>query len=388
MVQVFIMKANKNNTVCFHPLVNRWFVEQIGRQTPIQEKARPQIASSRIKQDDLTIRSQPGIVKPADGLRSPKPNRALLPTNPDQVDSTYGQKESDLPSIRSRDLKVLREMVLNLLGRINSPKRSTSFHLPPSTKTVLTNLEKALTPAFLTDDIDIIAARIKGFVENSGIYFEKHLESVITSIESKQNPTTLAELAKHPMIRAVIAKDIKPNLLFLKQMLDSLSPDSQKRGLKLPAEMKELILQTLSNIDQQQLVALEKPSDPYPFQAFIHNLFFSDKNIDAKLKVVHSKKGREASKKQPRVSLLLEMDRLGMVRTDLWTVSRNLNITFFVQHESVKSAIDNKYRRMEKNLSSLFETVCVNVLVNKRKIDDFMLEDWRRPPKKQVDLNI
>ncbi|MBC2744482.1 MAG: hypothetical protein HGJ93_15970, partial [Desulfosarcina sp.] len=101
-----------------------------------------------------------------------------------------------------------------------------------------------------------------------------------------------------------------------------------------------------------------------------------------------AKKGRDDAHKNPRVSLLLDMDRMGTVRTDLWMVGKDLNITFFVKEEEVKAAIETEHHRIGEMLKEIFNTVAVSVVVNEKRIAEFDGEDLTIPNLRQVDLSI
>ena len=91
---------------------------------------------------------------------------------------------------------------------------------------------------------------------------------------------------------------------------------------------------------------------------------------------------------QHAFALLLEMDRLGPVRTDLWRVGRDLNVTFFVQTEKSRTVINDAKRQIHAALKGTFNTVCVNVVVSEKKIEQFDGEDLTRSPQRQVDLSV
>jgi hypothetical protein len=153
--------------------------------------------------------------------------------------------------------------------------------------------------------------------------------------------------------------------------------------------MKRVVQRTLAHIEQQQLGATEKPVDPDLFQAFSHLLLLADGRREARLKVYYAKKGRgEDASKTPRVALLLEMDRMGTVRTDLWMVGKDLNITFFVQAEETKAEINAVQDEIKTALRESFNTVAVNAVVNKKKIDQFDDEDVSRASQRILDLTI
>ncbi len=103
---------------------------------------------------------------------------------------------------------------------------------------------------------------------------------------------------------------------------------------------------------------------------------------EAGLKVYYAKKGRRGEEgKTPRVALLLEMGRLGMVGKDL-------NITFFVESEQSKTVIDAEQAEIKTALKKSFNTIAVNTVVNKRKIEQFDETDISPVTKKLLDLTI
>ena len=199
---------------------------------------------------------------------------------------------------------------------------------------------------------------------------------------------TPAELARQPVIREIMINDIKPNLLILKEFLDAQPPDSRGAERHVLETLKSLVQRAVSHIVQQQLMATEKPLDPDLFQAFSHLLFLTDSHRNTRLKVYYAKKGRDDAPKNPRVSLLLDMDRMGTVRTDLWMVGKDLNVTFFVKEADVKAAIESEHHRIREMLNDTFNTVAVSVVVNQKKIAEFEGEDLTLPKRRQVDLSI
>jgi hypothetical protein len=117
-------------------------------------------------------------------------------------------------------------------------------------------------------------------------------------------------------------------------------------------------------------------------------MFLTDTQRNARLKVYYAKKGRDDAHKPPRVSLLLDMDRMGAVRTDLWMVGKDLNITFFVKDSEVKETIESEHQRIGEMLKDIFNTVAVSVVVNEKKIAEFEGEELTVPNRRQVDLSI
>lgn len=84
--------------------------------------------------------------------------------------------------------------------------------------------------------------------------------------------------------------------------------------------------------------------------------------------------------------MLLDMDRMGAVRADLWMVGKALHITFFVRDTAVKTAVDGEHHRIGAMLGGLFDSVAVGVVVNAAKIRAIDGADLRPTDRRQVDL--
>ena len=286
------------------------------------------------------------------------------------------------------EMAVLREQIRLLLDGTIQPGKGLSPARPSPMKEALINLQQALNPASSAGDMAALIARVRGFVENSGIYFEKRLEQAISDLQARSPSMTPAELARQPVIREIINSDVKPNLLILKAFLDAQPPDSRVADRHMLETLKSVVQRAVSHIEQQQYMATEKPVNPGLFQAFSHLLFLTDGHRNARLKVYYAKKGRDDAHKNPRVSLLLDMDRMGPVRTDLWMVGKDLNVTFFVKAADIKAAIESERHRIREMLDETFNTVAVSVVVNENKIAEFEGEDLTIPKRRQVDLSI
>jgi hypothetical protein len=253
-------------------------------------------------------------------------------------------------------------------------------------KTVLSEIEQIIHPAMLSGSAENLALRIKSFVLNSGLYFEKHLESTLEKLDSRHRPIDFHQLARHPAIRDLMTKDLKPNLLVLNKRLEFLSQETPTHGANLLDSVRTAVKQVLSNIGEQQLAAIEKPSVPENFQVFLHHLLFEELDKDAQLKVYYRKKSRRDENPQFRLSLMVEMDRLGAVRTDFWVAKKNVNITFFAETEEARRKLNEKQDDLGRKLSKMFETATVKVVASRKKIDDFKSKDLTLSNERQVNL--
>ncbi|MBC2712720.1 MAG: hypothetical protein HGJ94_17550 [Desulfosarcina sp.] len=340
----------------------------------------PPIAGNVAPQDQAGVSPQALAA-----LTANRPQAEMVP-NPAEKAASVTAGPSPPPT--AVDMAVLREQIQQVLDQTIQPEKTASLPLPTPMKGALINLQQALNPASPTGDMTTLVARVRDFVENSGLYFEKRLEQAINTLQTRPTPMTPTELAGHPVIRDLMVKDLKPNLLILKQFLESQPLDQQGADRHMLETLKSVVQRAVSHIEQQQFMATEKPVDPDLFQAFSHLLFLTDTRRNARLKVYYAKKGRDDAHKNPRVSLLLDMDRMGTVRTDLWMVGKDLNITFFVKEEEVKAAIETEHHRIGEMLKEIFNTVAVSVVVNEKRIAEFDGEDLTIPNLRQVDLSI
>ncbi|PID40298.1 MAG: hypothetical protein CR984_03955 [Proteobacteria bacterium] len=293
----------------------------------------------------------------------------------------------------SDNMAAVRTFARQLLDRASASGAGTAGEpaLATSLKTALLNLTQALDPASTAGGTEPLIHRVRAFVEDSGLYFEKKVEQAIRSIQSQEGrsaPLPAEELARHPVIRDIMIKDLKPNLLILKNFLESQDLASRETERHALETVKSFVQRAVSHLEQQQQMATGKPVDPDVMQAFSHLLLMTDTDKTARLKVYYPKKRQDGARKKPRVSLLLEMDRMGMVRTDLWMVGRDLNISFFVETDEIKMAIDKHQGRIGEMLENTFNTVAVNVVVNSAKIEDFDGEDLALPGQRLLDVRL
>jgi hypothetical protein len=313
----------------------------------------------------------------------------VAPKAPAPMDPSVAAKTTPPPT--TAEVAALRSHISQLLKytNTNATGRSSDFaKLSAPIEKALQNLQQVLTPAMPGGNMQTLVARVRAFVEHSGIYFEKRLGQEISALQSRSAPMSSSELAEHPRIRDLMDKDMKPNLLILREFLDAQRMDGQGADRHLLETLKSVVQRTVAHIEQQQVGATEKPLDTDILQAFSHLLFLTDEKNNARLNVYFTRKGRDGEHKKPRVSLLLDMDRLGMVRTDLWMAGKDLNITFFVADDAVQELIRKEHPRIIEPLQTIFNTVAVNVVVSEKKIAAFDGEDLALPNQRQLDVSV
>jgi len=248
--------------------------------------------------------------------------------------------------------------------------------VPEQIKDIIKTLQTQFKPFGPAEDILKIIGRLKVQIENSGIFFEKNIESILKKITATSQ--TLENVSKEAIgkeIDLVIKNDLKPNLLLLKEFFAEDSELMTKNKLKQINTMKTTIDELLHNIGKQQEGAVKRNTNIDTMQYFTFQIPLKDKK-KAKLRVYYNKKDKKEIRKRGfNLSLLLVMDNLGEIRTDFFLLNKDLNITFYVSDEGIKITISNNLIVIKEMLRDLFRFLNINVIVSKKKIRDFENED-------------
>lgn len=260
--------------------------------------------------------------------------------------------------------------------------------LPSSIFNVLESLNAHFEPFELKDIIAELLPRIKSHFENSGIFFEKSLERIISQILEEKHGGSTKSLADLSEVKSVFNRDLKPNLLLLQHFIEEKETLQKIFEPRTLAVLKGAIDTMLSDITQQQGRAVRQLESTDPFQVFTYTLPLKEGDQTAKLKVFYEKKPKSGSKKGFQISLLLSMDRLGDIRTDLSLLGKDLNISFYVTEPSAMIEIQENYQELETLLHDLFDQIQLKVKVSQKRVQDFDRPDVQRAGNRKVDLRI
>jgi hypothetical protein len=201
---------------------------------------------------------------------------------------------------------------------------------------------------------------------------------------------TAAETQATELAQRIIARDLKPHLLILKNFLGGL--DDAAAGLveansKDVAFLRQAVSQMTTHVEQQQEQAVRRSGEPDLYQVFTHLLPVKEQQQPVQLKVYYPKKGRAAEDDpQHRVALLLMLDRLGAVRADLSMVDRALRIGFSVRDPDVQHVFEEHTPAIEEALAGVFDQVQITTQVSREKIAQFEGEDLMGPPVGRIDV--
>jgi len=229
---------------------------------------------------------------------------------------------------------------------------------------------------------------LKSYVENAGFFFEKKFADIINKSAAQSEGEFAKELIRSPQIKMILSKDLKPILLMLKEYLET--PDSVSKFLNTRSlvSFKGSIDMLLADIFNQQTRAAHKLELPDPYHVFSFTLPLKEDQHKAKLKFYYPKNKKNGSKAGFKISLLLDMDKIGEVRTDFFLKEKELSITFFVKDEGRKTKFEENLDEISDRLAPLFDYLILKTVVSAKKIQDFHHEDLDLGSDKQIDLRI
>jgi hypothetical protein len=157
--------------------------------------------------------------------------------------------------------------------------------------------------------------------------------------------------------------------------------DVKQRLLKA---LKEI----LTNIEQQKNLAVKRFSTEDPLQIFHLALPFLGEEEVARLKLYYPKRQSADFQSHPRISLLLDLERLGLVRSDFLMIQRDLSIAFYVSSSEIKAYFETKIESIRKVLEDLFDTVSLVIQVSEQKLKNFANFSMEQDHDHKVDLRI
>ncbi len=254
------------------------------------------------------------------------------------------------------------------------------------------NILKGLNTHFETLNLEKVIAevmpRLKLYVDNSGVFFEKMLESVIARLMNESETASPRQLANHPDVQNIMDRDLKANLMILKNFVETEAALQKVFDTRTMATMRKAVDVLLADIINQQGRAVRQRDSTEPFQVFTYALPLEEDRQAAKLKIYYQKKQKAGTKNGFQISLLLSMDRLGEVRTDFYLLEKDLTLTFFVKDQSSKSTIQENCLELQELLDPFFNQTLVRVIVSEKKIKEFDHEDVQTTSDRRVDITI
>jgi len=293
---------------------------------------------------------------------------------PAQEISKQAKKMLDLIQFPSENtLKKLQSETKKNLDHTNSMLKGRA--VPTYIKDILTRITAHFGPMNIAKNSSKLGSQLKSYIENSGIFFEKKIENVIIKSFETNEKTSPKELRESPEIREIIRKDLKANILILKDFLDKNGLMLKILGTKNLEAIKGTVERLLAELVSQQGDTIVRHDKLESAHALIYALPLEKSNQRAKLKVYYSKKNKGNSEEGFKVSLLLAMDKIGRIRTDFFLMDKDLNITFFVNDQKIKEYVDDHSEKIVGSLRNHFKRLTLNVIISENEIEAFEVKD-------------
>ncbi len=321
-----------------------------------------------------------------------------------KVTDTEGQLRLQLIDPQSRTIRggqndhgQLKILSFDLFDRIQSDIRQAAHQilnlphhqLPPEhISRALATLDAHFESIDLNRNMERWLPLLRSGVEDAGLFFEKKVADIIHQLAGRQESEFAAELIRSPGIKKILAQDLKPVLLMLKEYLET--PDSISKFLssKNFTGFRGALDMLLTDISNQQSRAVQRHDLPDPHQVFSFAIPLKGNQKKAWLKLHCPKKKRNGSRGEFKISLLLDMDLTGEVRTDFFLMQKDLSITFFVKNDFSKKLFEDHFAELRESLNSLFGYLILKTVVSEKKIQDFHHQDLDIGNDRQIDLRI
>ena len=269
-------------------------------------------------------------------------------------------------------IKELRSQIKDALyspGRINKGKP-----VPLEIQNAIIKLTSHFEPMDISKNISRLSSQLKTLTDGSGIFYEKKIEKLIETLSQDKKDIGHREVNQIPEPKNIINKGLKPDLLMLKDLLDGKDFMSKFSNSKNLEGIRSTVDKLLTDIIAQQSDMGSKPLRSESIQVYTYLLPLKEVEQDARIRIYYPKKNRSKAKNGFRVSLLLIMDRIGQIRTDLFLVEKNLDISFFVSEDNIKKCFDDHLEGLRESLNDRFNNLSVRVVVSEKKIDEFEFE--------------
>lgn len=307
-------------------------------------------------------------------LHSSQPEAGTTKAPPDLTGSLLDRLVHQLPAVIDRAVQADRQAAGR--GRMPDPVRQA-----------LLTVRNFLQPSLATVGSTEIAALLKNLVENSGFFFEKRMESILGQPDPDSQGRAGSLESKQSQIRQVLDRDLKPNLLVLNKFLR----DSSGRSPAAFAELDDLkpnVGRLLAGIERQQNFIRTHPPDaetPPVFSVLFHLKKTSQKGM---LKVFMGSRNKKGESAGSRITVMLNMDRIGEIQSDLYLLDKSLQITFRVGNENVKRVMEKEIDRFREVMTKHFRSVRVDVRLHPRLRQERITQTADVFSDRQIDLRV
>ena len=305
---------------------------------------------------------------------------ALVPAGAEAAPVPAGSEP--LQPFAAQSLTQLRQQLDQVAALIaRSPDQAAAGALRSAVQELLQFLEPLQPDAGAAQT----TPRVRSLCEDSGIFFEKRLEAALSQVATEREAAGPPP-ADHPQVRPILAEDLKARLSAIKHLFESQAADLPVAGSKAATAFVRSADELLTEIVRQQERIADRRDEVQAFQVIHFSLPLKDAGEEARLKIGYPSRRQGAAREGFRAALLLELDRLGSTRIDLFMLERSLSLTFFVTSKAAQETVEAHAGDLKPALESLFDNVSVSVCVSEQKIADFEYEDQLPAGSRRLDV--
>jgi hypothetical protein len=254
------------------------------------------------------------------------------------------------------------------------------MELPAPVKKNLVKVKEFFTNQEPVADTKKVIVFLKKTVKDSGVFFEKKLQKVLERLDKSYGKIVdLKDIKTDEEIKSIIKDDLKSNLVKIRGYFNELKLNNAEVEVQKSINLlKSSIEELLNRMKNQQDGAVKKFQNNEPILILNYSLPCKNSKGDSsqQMKIyLKRNKDRKGNKSGHRISVLLDMNRLGKIRSDLFLLENDLSITFFVEDEEMKEYFDSKLVLLRENIADSFSRLNIKSIVSRGKIKEFETED-------------
>ena len=306
------------------------------------------------------------------------------------IDITSPLSETDKENIRSERVPLNAEYLSKLRSALmNILEKNTSLpageKLPLHIKNALQVIGAHVEPIEIGSESIKLMEHLKSQVQASGFLYEKILENLLIH-DAADKPTK--KYTTSTGLQSLARENLKPNLQILREFFirqEVMFPNVAKKEIAL---IRGAVNTLFDDVIGQQHNTLAGQLEPDQTQFFTYFLNLKGSKRLTKLRVYYRPKKKTDPSETSRISLLLNMDKLGEIRSDISLLTQAIHVDFFVPDEKVKQVIEENLPAIKLPLAALFKNLSLAVMVSKAKIADFTHKELNRVANTTVDIRV
>jgi len=257
------------------------------------------------------------------------------------------------------------------------------------------------------DDVDIpktpkmvpvitsLTPKLLHFLKTAGLNLDEKIHHSISKwIDTFEIPSSRENFANPPFdettIRNILKEDIPQHLKRLEEFFRYRAATSHLFDTKELEDIKKSLTRVRAEVESWQVTADagKKAQKPEAGQVMAFTLPLPEGTGKGKLKIFYSRKRKSRTNEGFKMSLLLQMENTGAVRTDFFLLDKQLKITFYLNDQKIEKIIHTHADSIKTALAEHFSRVLLNVVVSERKVEDFEIEHLLTENRGLIDLRV